>query len=468
MNANESPTGENDKDEIWYGWIPKLSHEMTINYNDGDYKFFDDVCKDDLEEKFKKEYLLLSDNITDRFLNYIDISFNLSERYKYLRFFNRRHEICYSNHAIITECQYCKDKIWSVTVEIKGENETLIKGTANIHKNGLVRYEIKVNEVKGLYLFCWNDVPKSNKKFIKFLKDDLKIKWANNAKIEKIDDGKIISVTNENNSLLLKLDKTKKKVSLEGSDKIYKLQDVRMMGINSLIFTVKRKLKCISPELKEEGRKIKIYRDSMNKAQDIHILVRNHIHFHLHHSNDMPLFPVKPDKPDDEDLAKREILRAFLKKFIEYKRGIGKVDLEHTEKDILRAMGEIVYANSALNKFYSISKKEKNKESENRYEEFKISFENFNESFKVLLQGVSNRRNRISQYLMAWLSSSIMIFAVINISDKLIGVLPNLPFIQFLQSYLSSEDSIKLLVLLWFFSTLYFFAKINKLRWAQK
>ncbi len=348
MSTNEPTIGENgkceDKDEIWCGWVPKLSHEMMIKTKDDDYKIFDKVKGDDLKKVFEDEPMLLSDKRSDIL-------------------FNNKHKICFSGHDM-TYCRCCKEKIWFVNVEIKGKNnEVLIKGTIDIHKNGLVRYKILSNKGE----------------------------------------------------------------------------------------------------------------DSTIKPQVIHKIVRDCLHFHLHHSSDMPLPPVKIDKSlppvkidelCDEDLAKKEILKMFLNKFVEYKRKIGKVRLASAEEDLSRAMGEIIYANSALDKFHSTPKKEENKELENDYEGFERSFENFNESFKVLLQRVSNRRNRISQYIMMWLSFTIMIFAIISTLHPVLQLLQ--PYLQLLQLYLSLEGSIKLLLLIWFFGTLYLFAKANKLRWAQK
>ncbi|PKP59935.1 MAG: hypothetical protein CVT89_00595, partial [Candidatus Altiarchaeales archaeon HGW-Altiarchaeales-2] len=94
--------------------------------------------------------------------------------------------------------------------------------------------DLKTDRVEE-YLFCWEDVPENNAEFIKFLKDDLKTDWIENqptlfknsknelgsTTIKKGDNNETITVTNGNNSLLLRADKAKKKVSLEitGGDK---------------------------------------------------------------------------------------------------------------------------------------------------------------------------------------------------------------------------------------------------------
>jgi len=65
-------------------------------------------------------------------------------------------------------------------------------------------------------LFRWDDVPgKDSKRLLKFLKDDLKIGWAENAKIKKSDDSKAISFTKESNTLTFKLNGEEKKAILE-------------------------------------------------------------------------------------------------------------------------------------------------------------------------------------------------------------------------------------------------------------
>ncbi|MDI6730109.1 MAG: carboxypeptidase-like regulatory domain-containing protein, partial [Candidatus Altarchaeum sp.] len=61
------------------------------------------------------------------------------------------------------------------------------------------------------YSFSWDDISENNVEFMKFLKDKLKINWAENAKIKKNDNE--ISVTNGENSL--KLNKKENLVTLK-------------------------------------------------------------------------------------------------------------------------------------------------------------------------------------------------------------------------------------------------------------
>jgi NTE family protein len=65
------------------------------------------------------------------------------------------------------------------------------------------------------YLFCWNKIPgDDNEKLMEFLRKDFNIEWTENALIEKTDNGNIIRVFKESNSLLLELNTKKTIVSL--------------------------------------------------------------------------------------------------------------------------------------------------------------------------------------------------------------------------------------------------------------
>ncbi|ODS41413.1 MAG: type III-B CRISPR module RAMP protein Cmr6 [Candidatus Altiarchaeales archaeon WOR_SM1_79] len=89
------------------------------------------------------------------------------------------------------------------------------------------------------FLFNWNDVPgKDNERIRKYLKDDLNIKWVENAKIEKNNDSKDIIITRGNNSAIFKLNEEKNNVIL------------KIIGGETHEYSLK----------KEEG-KISIYRD---------------------------------------------------------------------------------------------------------------------------------------------------------------------------------------------------------------
>jgi hypothetical protein len=72
---------------------------------------------------------------------------------------------------------------------------------------------------EGQYWFNWERTPgNDNERLIKLLKQNFGIDWVKIAKIEKIDNGKTISITTDNNSLTLKLNDQKTKVNLEIDD----------------------------------------------------------------------------------------------------------------------------------------------------------------------------------------------------------------------------------------------------------
>ncbi|PKP59880.1 MAG: hypothetical protein CVT89_00750 [Candidatus Altiarchaeales archaeon HGW-Altiarchaeales-2] len=79
-----------------------------------------------------------------------------------------------------------------------------------------------IEEIKSIgkgYLFSWDDAPgKDSKRLLKFLKDNLKIEWAENAEIKKSDDDKVITITKENNSLTIKFNKEENKAILKIND----------------------------------------------------------------------------------------------------------------------------------------------------------------------------------------------------------------------------------------------------------
>ncbi len=69
------------------------------------------------------------------------------------------------------------------------------------------------------YLFNWNEVPGNDSgRLVEFLKQEFGISWVEAAKIEKIDDGRTIRVTDEKNYLSLGLNNEITKVNLKIDD----------------------------------------------------------------------------------------------------------------------------------------------------------------------------------------------------------------------------------------------------------
>ena len=78
----------------------------------------------------------------------------------------------------------------------------------------------KIKEVEKEYLFSWDDIPgNDNDRLLEFLIDNLEITWAKNAEIKKSKNGKTITVAEKENSLTLKLNKTKKTITLKTGDR---------------------------------------------------------------------------------------------------------------------------------------------------------------------------------------------------------------------------------------------------------
>ena len=75
------------------------------------------------------------------------------------------------------------------------------------------------SDFNGLLLFSWDKIPGSdNEKLIGFLKQNYDIDWVETAEIEKTADDNNVSITKDENSLSLKLNDEKTKVTLEIDD----------------------------------------------------------------------------------------------------------------------------------------------------------------------------------------------------------------------------------------------------------
>ena len=86
---------------------------------------------------------------------------------------------------------------------------------------------VKENSARGLIpwdVFCWDKIPgEDNGRLLKYLTKGVGIDWMKNAKIEKIDNGKTINISNKIKSLSLKLNDSNSEVVLEIDDDEIKL-----------------------------------------------------------------------------------------------------------------------------------------------------------------------------------------------------------------------------------------------------
>ncbi len=85
--------------------------------------------------------------------------------------------------------------------------------------SSLIPSVFKGIEDGALYLFSWDDIPgKDDERLVEFLKKRFDIEWVENAKIDKIDEGKTIRVSTKKNSLSFRLSDRKFRANLEIDD----------------------------------------------------------------------------------------------------------------------------------------------------------------------------------------------------------------------------------------------------------
>jgi hypothetical protein len=138
----------------------------------------------------------------------------------------------------------------------------------------------------------------------------------------------------------------------------------------------------------------------------LHILVRDAFHSHVHHSSDLPLPPIEAE---NGDVATKSILFEYLRKFVEYKRMVGKVRLKDAMEDIARARGEIVYANS----FYETSRKKLMD-----FSDLVSSFKSFDKSFMLLEKRLSDRLHLVPPYILVSLSALLLFVSLFSMSEQ--------------------------------------------------
>jgi hypothetical protein len=81
---------------------------------------------------------------------------------------------------------------------------------------GKKRHQKHLQQLTEKYLFSWNEIPgNDNKRLIGFLKKRFDIVWADNAEIEKIENGRTIRIYFENNYLTLELNDGETKAILK-------------------------------------------------------------------------------------------------------------------------------------------------------------------------------------------------------------------------------------------------------------
>ena len=90
----------------------------------------------------------------------------------------------------------------------------IISGLKTINDNQPIKMQSP--PINFSYLFSWDDVPGNDSmRILKYMRDNLKIDWAENAEIKKSDNSEAITLTKGENSLIFKLNKEENKVNLE-------------------------------------------------------------------------------------------------------------------------------------------------------------------------------------------------------------------------------------------------------------
>jgi hypothetical protein len=152
--------------------------------------------------------------------------------------------------------------------------------------------------------------------------------------------------------------------------------------------------------------KYKSHSENDTSVRDLHILVRDILHSHVHHSSDLPLPPIEAKNGNE---AKKSILFEYLRKFVEYKRMIGKVGIKDAIEDIARARGEIVYANS----FYKTFRTKLTDCSD-----LVSSFKSFDKSFMLLEKKLSDRLHLVAPYILVSLSALVSFISLFSESER--------------------------------------------------
>jgi len=157
-------------------------------------------------------------------------------------------------------------------VNIIGEAEQFQVGTTSYigkkaRLGGFPPYFFIV-EVDVMYMFRWDNVPGDESEgLLSYLKDDLGIDWAEGADIHKSDDGKVISITRDENSAWIRLDEEKGIAELVAKgDKTYEL-NFKMENGGLIIYNAKN---VRASDIKKWKNKKKVIERIINSEKPMH------------------------------------------------------------------------------------------------------------------------------------------------------------------------------------------------------
>ena len=119
-----------------------------------------------------------------------------------------------SNEQLNNILSFVDSSYWKPENDITIFEEKMQKSRVKLRENLLQLRDIWI-----LYLFSWDNVPgNDSKSLLRFLRDDLIIGWAENAKIQKSDDGKTICIFKDKNSAKIMIEEGNKKAILKIND----------------------------------------------------------------------------------------------------------------------------------------------------------------------------------------------------------------------------------------------------------
>jgi hypothetical protein len=157
----------------------------------------------------------------------------------------------------------------------------------------------------------------------------------------------------------------------------------------------------LSPPFNDTGNDQFVY------AMQMHKLIRDIFHKHVHHSTDLLLPPVRAD---NEKEAMQKIMELFFSKFMEYKNTSVNARPKLAIEDFFRAEGEIEYAKT----FLDIHIREF---MDGKAHNYKKNLNSFSDSFDVLLKRLQIRLDRAHNCMI--ISVSFLILSITIMAVKL-------------------------------------------------
>jgi hypothetical protein len=156
--------------------------------------------------------------------------------------------------------------------------------------------------------------------------------------------------------------------------------------------------------------------DEFVYAMQMHKLIRDIFHKHVHHSTDLLLPPIKAR---DENEATQKILDLFLLKFVEYKAISAKARPKTAMEDFYRARGEVEYSKVFLDlNIRTLDDK--------KIQCYKDTLQSLSSSFDILLNRLHSRIEQSNNFLIWSLTLYVLGFTIIMSKGSVISWVPSL------------------------------------------